>query len=1093
MPQQPAQTTAAAPAPPAASTPPALPAPAAVPPAAPASAAPPATALGVYAPPAPPAVSLPLDLSTLPTIRAIRSPRAEFVIALDTEFHYITPKGRERLMLTWQYAFAEPANPDIWHEVVFYAVSADKRLGFHRAIAYIMERFGIVGQLSALGATTCPEDGYMYAASRVWIVPDHDLHGAGWDAYDPDEKGRCSGWVKCKSFDEALDVVGDPAFKDEYEELVMVYDLYVDSLVRGGMGKKAAERQARGSHPARCKLKVDLETGEPVTLAGYRNEFGGFHRKGQAVPVTVVCHAAKADLTAYTDDADDYEKDMLLRVANIQGGLMTLQPYTANPHLAASWWRFYPLNVTIRDTMGHAPAKLKSLEALGEAVGVPKVHLPQGYSKDHMDAFLKGDPVAFFEYAAQDAVATLAYASAMYVENRAMPVTMSSAAAKSMRISMKGYFGITSNAEFDRVWRGLVREKGLAPGARGRLGPKSSLVPVNDRARILQEYARNAFKGGANGCSAIGLIDKPTTDVDACSAYPTAFSGVFDIDWEDPKSIVREWVREEPTLQDFRTPWDPAFAYVDDYRFPDDVPYPCIAMHVGDCIVFPRSLGDRDGVYVTGFEIWLALKLGAYIHIEHGYLGKYRLDDRGFPTHSMFRGGQQFVEDRATLKYAMENGQPELKVFEQGEKTMICSVYGKSAQNVIEKTSWNAMSGEMEDLGMSCITSPTHATVTTAAVRCILMAAMNELEMGGHRCYSFTTDGFITDADVAMVRNLSLFGLAPYLEALRFGLVGDGTVWEAKHRQEWFYNVTTRGNIAPYPKIEASDGTVLHAAGVCAHNSYISPYTPESLADRLYCLDAWLTRSPDVNEGKCSCTHGAWVTFRKLADKKLREDFYVEEDARRDLRMDFDMKRKPVETSLVTKRFDIAVTEDEIAAAYSLDTLTPDEYAEVADEVEYCRTFIGGRSYEVCNVDTVPFDTPEEFEFYRARARTMKCLRTESDWRAFFAKVHGAQAGVRRQVADWEWSRIMTCVMGHRLGLWTIPDLDDPSKTVDEKCQWINGFNQSKRAFKASNWKDARKQNRQAQMLPRDDVADLLDAMGAVEAGCIVVDAEEVD
>lgn len=961
--------------------------------------------------------------TSLPTLALVRRDERRLVLAVDTEFYYPFPKGHarqyERVILTWQFAFAEPDDPDTLELVVFHAASRKKKLGLGRAIAYIVERFDLAGKLQALGVSSCPPDGFRYERSRRWTVPLCDLHGAGWAdrAENPDN------WATFDKFEDARQACGDPDFKDAYDALVAT------------MGQ-----------PSRHKLAIDRDTFEPKEMAGYVNEFADFHRNGNSLRVLVLCHAGKADLSAFTDA--DFEKDVLRQVSEVQGGLVSMQDYTANPHLQEEWWRFYPLNVSVRDTMCHAPAKMKGLDDLGVAVGVPKFDLPAGYSKDAMQVFLQGDPVSFMAYASQDTVVTLSYAGALYDWNHAMPVTASSAAVTVMVAAIKDYLGLTSNAEFNRVWRGLEKKKrGFSTNPKtGKLVPMSDYEPINDQARRLQEYARNAFKGGANGCSEVGWIEGKTSDIDLCSAYPTLMSLVFDIDWEADKCITREWVREDATLQDFHTPFDPAFAYVDAFEFPPEIPYPCIAVNLNGRITFPRTLGALDGVYCTGIEIWLALKLGAHVHIQYGCIGKYRLDASGKPTHSLFEGVKAFVQDRAVLKAAIESGQTDLAIYEQNAKTMVNSVYGKTAQNIVEKETWDSYSQRMVSIGSSRITSPTHASMITAGVRCVLMAAMNELYFmpelhpelkppKRYKSYSFTTDGFITDADEATANNLDLMGLMPYLRAARMALVGDDIVWEAKHHQEAFYNLTTRGNMAPNPE------------GVIAHNSYISPHNVYTIidkdkrmaADREHCLKTWLSRT-----GRCDCTANIWSRFKDMADKHLREDFHVTE-SQRHISMDFDMKRKPVEASLTGKAVEL--------------------YGDV---------------YEVANVSTVPFDTPEEAEFYHSVAKGMKCLRTVGDWELFFFKVRNAASGVQRHVSDLDWSRLFTCVMGHRLGVWCIPTLDDDSLSVEQKCDWVNQFNTSKKPFTPTSWKNARKQNRQSQMLPRDEVEDLLIDMGAI-------------
>ena len=55
-------------------------------------------------------------------------------------------------------------------------------------------------------------------------------------------------------------------------------------------------------------------------------------------------------------------------------------------------------SAVVIDTMLLAPAGT-SLETLGKLLGVPKIELPEGYSKDRMDLFLRDHPALFEEYA----------------------------------------------------------------------------------------------------------------------------------------------------------------------------------------------------------------------------------------------------------------------------------------------------------------------------------------------------------------------------------------------------------------------------------------------------------------------------------------------------------------------------------------------------------------------------------------------------------------------------------------------------------------------------------------------------------------------
>ncbi|WP_248922083.1 hypothetical protein [Olsenella intestinalis] len=946
-----------------------------------------------------PSLTDPFDPSDLETLKLVKRDSLRLVIALDTEFYYPNPESLERMMLTWQVAFADPRDPGEIHELVF-ASNNGERIGFGAMHSYIISRFGLENVLRDLGLTKCPPSGYQYKDSRRWDVPKVDTKGLLWAdrAQNPDD------WGSFTSFEDACDACGDPAFKRAYDEL------------------KSHDR------PSAHRLEVDWGTQEYLGLAGYRNDYSDFHRDKRHVPITVLCHAGKADLSAFDLSGRSCEKDIMRRVSDVQGGLVTIRTFQMNPRHSVKWWRFYPLSVEVRDTMCYAPSGLKSLDALGRTIGVPKRELSSGYSKDDMLSYLVGDPLSFLDYASQDSLVTLGYAGKLFEFNRAMPVTASAAAASVAKNVIQQEHDLNSNSEFDQWFRGLVSvDEGMVMDQKtGKLRPDRRLEPLNDDCGLLQVYARQSYKGGLNGCSFVGWVDTLTHDLDLESAYLTAMALVFDIDWGSPRPIAREWIDEWMRSQDFVTPMDPIFAYVDRFEFPPDCPYPCIPIVVGGKPVYPLSLGERDGVYVTGVEIWLALQLGARVHVRRAVLGTYRTDGDGKPTRSLFDASHAFVRDRSLVKSHL-GSQPELGVFEQLLKTMGNSLYGKTAQNVLEKSSWNALKQEMENMGCSALTSPTHCSMTTAIVRCTLLAAMNELDLQGRKTYSYTTDGMITDATADEVNGLTLFGLEPYLRAARMDLVGDGTVWAEKHEQDSFLNLTTRGNVAPVE------------GGVCAHNSYKSCFEKDSLGDRLHFLHICLTRT-----GRVECTHDSWPSFKDMSGKESRVDFNVHRKTRH-LSMDFDLKRKPDESSVVT--------------------VHPSLY---------------GETYEVANVETLPYKTPEEFEWWYKRGRSCRCLRTEGEWRTLFGKVRlNPSETAKRNVRDWDWSRIMTCVMGHRLGVWRIPTLDDPSLTVDEKCDWINTFNESKTRFKKCNWKNANKQQRQSQMLPREDVIDLLKAMGA--------------
>ncbi len=129
-------------------------------------------------------------------------------------------------------------------------------------------------------------------------------------------------------------------------------------------------------------------------------------------------------------------------------------------------------------------------------------------------------------------------------------------------------------------------------------------------------------------------------------------------------------------------------------------------------------------------------------------------------------------------------------------KNCVNSTYGKIAQNIMSKSSWDAYCEKMVKIGASALTSPVHACLITAGVRAILHATMNQLSDLGHKCYSVTTDGFISDAPFEVVENLDLYGFRDIFGAAREQLIGSSKIWEEKHTQSAFLNFSTRGNIS---------------------------------------------------------------------------------------------------------------------------------------------------------------------------------------------------------------------------------------------------------------------------------------------------------
>ena len=947
-------------------------------------------------------------MSDIGTVQRMRMESPAVTIAIDTEF-YCVDGGR--LLLTWQFAFSD-TDVNIIHECVFYSLDGE-RLSMETALAWIVEKYG----LYKLPFVNQNEKGYLVRNTLRWPVP-------------VNQAGHGKQRVFCKSYQKALETCNDAEYLERLKTSTTVTT----------NGRNRYHRMSDDDD------------------VGYISDYSDCN--GFAIPITLLFHAGIADLPGF-GYSDDGSVGILNQVSSISGGVVSLKCFYLHPTLLHNHWAFRPLKCSVRDSMNFAPHKQRALEMLGQAVGVPKLDLPDGYSKDDMHRLLAERPIDFLEYAINDAVVTVCYSSVLWGYNTAMPVTISSGAVRACLPMLMEYFGCDDMDSYNARFRGLKNvNKGLVKNHRKNRKSNflqyNELVAVDDAADNLIRYAQKSYKGGYNGCFDVGWYDGMTYDYDLKNAYATSMACTFDPDWLNPEGVTYRPLPSGTKLRitDFDTPYDMMFGCFK-FEFPESVRFPCIPVTCGSSLIYPRRfVGSRDseGVYAAGPELYLALKLGATITVVNAVKGIPRKNDDGSFSHSFRSVAKEFVNDRNIAKSVFG----EKSLAEMLIKEALNCIYGKDAQGILEKKSWNAFTEQMDLIGGSDITSPVHASVITSGVRACLLAALNELSGLGYKVYSVTTDGFISDAPFDVVQRLNLYDFSEVFTRTRFDLTGDPSMWQMKHSQTSLLNFCTRGNTALNDDSNPVlvDGTPF--AGVNAHNGFKTGEELDSAEDRLSMVKTVLSRT-----GRCHCVDRQFATFREVARREDRKDFYVEEHDRY-ISMDFDLKRKPVPESFET--------------VYPL---------------------VDGTNYEIANFSTRPYENVDEFLRYKSVGENLirnGCLRTKNDWERFFLKLNGKPTNIRnshqtRHVSDISWSRIMTVVMGHRLGRWTIPFLAEKGHTLSEKLDFINSFNRSGRTFTETNWKDCRKASRASQMLPVHVVSELLRSMGVV----LTVDDKTLD
>lgn len=950
------------------------------------------------------------------SISRMRLDKNSVSIAIDTEFFSI---GDERYILTWQFAFSD-TDPSIIHEVVFFSVNGE-RLSIQTALSWIVDKYKLYALpfvVKGNNKNYPVDNGFRISNTRRWKVPVSDDNG--------DVKN-----VVCYSFDEAVSKCTDANYR-----------------------KRLISSTKTTSDGKRIYHKLDETKRNDV---GYYNAYGDYNK--YAIPVTLLFHTAIADLTGF--DTKDSEFDPLLYVSSVNGGLVSLKGNYIYLTRLDKYWCFRPVFYDIRDIMCLAPSKKRLLSVLGDAIGVPKRELLPGYSKDDMCRYLAEQPVEFLEYAINDSVVTLCYASELWGDNKRMPATLPAAAVKASLPIIKKYFGCNDNDvdKFNLLYRGLVRvPQGLVKKVhKGKVvySDSSSLEPVNYAAGQLIDAAKACYKGGYNGSVEVGWFDERMTyDYDLINAYATSMALCFDVDWTSDKLILREWKNERITRFDFRTPADPIFGCFK-FEFPENVKFPCIPVTVNGSIVYPRKYdgaNDLDGVYACGPEVYLALLLGAKVTACYAVQGIYRSNEDGTASQSLRSVVRDFVNDRIAAQKIYGKG----SLLEVLIKEALNALYGKVAQGVKEKNSWNAYMELMQKIGGSDITSPVHASIITSLVRACLLATMNQLSNMGYHIYSVTTDGFISDAPFDVVKHLDLYGFRSFFQSVRYDLTGEYDMWQMKHAQKGLLNFSTRGNVALNDKSHPVIVDGVPYAGVCAHNSFVTGMEKESYEDRLSLVKTVLSRT-----SRCKCNVKTFAKFREVSRRNNRLDFYVDEEEH-NISMDFDMKRKPV--------FE------------SFETVQP---------------VVDGVPYEIANFTTRPYEDVEEFKLYKEASVNFirsGCLLTVNDWQKFFVRMSDIQSDVHnndsdtqkkivgkrcptRRITDMDWSRIVTLVMGHRLGYWVVPYLAG-NYTVDEKIAYINSLNKSEKKFTLLNWKNCRRPERASQMLPIEMMSEMFAEAG---------------
>lgn len=568
--------------------------------------------------------------------------------------------------------------------------------------------------------------------------------------------------------------------------------------------------------------------------------------------------------------------------------------------------------------VGNHVAMGTSLAQVGDLLGLPKLDLPDGYTKGRMDLLLQGDKPAFEEYGLRDAeiavrfyIRLLDLAEKVTAKDgkngkRSLPATASGLAVKIFKnqldeagVDFNAAFGVqeTSATFWSATKEGVVTMKENSP------------IPMRS---FIEPFAASCYSGGRNECYAFGPTDVGVyNDYDLAGAYTTGMVDLRHIDYEN-----------------FRVSHDPTdyvghvlgFAYVE-FAFPEGTRFPSLPVRNRDGgLVYPL----KGLSYCTAPEIEVALNLGCHLKIKHGMIIPWRDgDDRLF---------EPYVLGIRKLRARYVKG----SLDELYAKLLGNGLYGKTAQGLKSKTVFEARTMKSVELQHSVLTNAAIAAHTTGFIRAVLSEQIALIP--SHRSViSATTDGFLTDADES---DLKLDGpMARRFQALCERVAPGSPMLERKHKVRQLIAMKTRGQITVMPFDD--EPIILAKAGV-------SPGIEADLHND-YMIDLFMCRKPDDK-----ATTRPFTPFR---EQWVKDSDVVRLTRKTRLNLEFDHKRQ-----LISPRM-VAVDQCEHVALESV------PWTDLA-ECERARAIFDGWRRKRCLITVDDFDDWEDhYQFSLVRDR----------------------------------------------------------------------------------------------------------------------------
>ena len=564
--------------------------------------------------------------------------------------------------------------------------------------------------------------------------------------------------------------------------------------------------------------------------------------------IHLATHFSRADLSTLRDYPLLKRKFSAIRKTYAT----VLKPYTCDIPIRG---KLHRLSIRLVDTMLIGPAG-SSLASLGDALKLPKVELPAGYSKDRMDLFMRDHPALFERYAIVDAEIAARWTVRVFqlVRNE-MGVNR--------KVATLGGVGVAMiEAEISKLGLDVDLFFGREKRRRGRPAPLTVLIGK-------LEFAAQCYHGGRNEALSVGFspIGRTVYDLDLVAAYTTAMAMIRLPDWNTARFVSS--LDELATIDDAMT-----FAQVQ-FAFPTGTRFPSLPVRAsqGRGLIYPL----QGEAWCTGPELVVAMGQGADVKVLAGL----RIDFvAGSP-----RPWEQFVRTIGQIrKQARERGD---EVLNRLAKEVGNSAYGKIAQGVAGRRAipddddhrrvFDTEYDAMRDLGPSRISQPMLAAYITGIVRAAVSEGICRIG-SDHWVGSVTTDGFLSTVAPDVLDQTG--PVAKALAAVRRSITPEKLdIWEVKHTDERLLVLKTRGCVSCAP---GSPNPIVAKAGHRFDRAFAS-----SLEEAQALLELALKRDYETRLSRKSLIG---LRAQHLADADIVP---VEHKVR--VNLDYDLKREPID------------------------------------------------------------------------------------------------------------------------------------------------------------------------------------------------------